>query len=304
MSYTRGINVITLSIIMILSGCFGLTDDAEADSSTADEPNAAPVIEVFSMSDLTNCDTTGCDAELYHAVVDPDGDLIESGWDLDLDGTIDELVLSNRGTSSLSIANSELVATEMVTDVYTDEGPCYNNQSILTTTTILSSFSTTTIAFISEDTNGAASGVLQTISTPALTLVSTTNTTEIVACTGDDSSGWVWGDKDAQGAGNLVEVSMTSGQGLNWAVVKITISLDGGTPQACAQDDSTASCSYTAYQGAGNSQQWEVSEGITIAGTCDDAAGCNIDVTITQMGVGSEDDRVIGQVTAYADSTA
>ena len=140
MSYTRGINVITLSIIMILSGCFGLTDDAEADSSTADEPNAAPVIEVFSMSDLTNCDTTGCDAELYHAVVDPDGDLLESGWDLDLDGTIDELVLSNRGTSSLSIADSELINTEMMTDVYTDEGPCYNNQSILTTTTIISAY--------------------------------------------------------------------------------------------------------------------------------------------------------------------
>jgi flagellin-like protein len=125
---------------------------------------------------------------------------------------------------------------------------------------------------------------------------------------GDSTGGgldtYTWDDKDAQGAGNLVEVSMTSGDGLNWAVVKITISLDGGTPQACAQDDSTASCSYTAYQGAGNSQQWETSEGITISGDCGDSTGCNVDVTITKMGVGSEDDKVIGQVTAYADNSA
>jgi hypothetical protein len=96
---------------------------------------------------------------------------------------------------------------------------------------------------------------------------------------------------------------MSSGDGLNWAVIKITISIDGGTPQACAQDDATQTCSYESYQGAGNSQQWETSEGITISGTCDDVAGCNVDVTITKMGVGSEDDKVIGQITAYADST-
>ena len=125
---------------------------------------------------------------------------------------------------------------------------------------------------------------------------------------GDSTGGgldtYMWDDRDAYGDDALVEITMSSGNGLNWAVVKITISVDGGTPQACAQDDSTASCSYTAYQGAGNSQQWEVSEGITIAGTCDDAAGCDIAVTITKLGVGSEDDKVIGQVTAYADMTS
>ena len=125
---------------------------------------------------------------------------------------------------------------------------------------------------------------------------------------GDSTGGgldtYTWDDRDAQGDGNLVEISMTSGDGLNWAVTKITISVDGGTPQACAEDDASASCSYTSFQGAGNSQQWETSEGITISGTCDDVAGCNVDVTITKMGVGSEDDKVVGQITAYADTTA
>jgi flagellin-like protein len=127
---------------------------------------------------------------------------------------------------------------------------------------------------------------------------------------GDSTGGgldtYTWDDRDAQGSGNLVEVSMSSGDGLNWAVVKITISVDGGTPQACAQEDTTASCSYTPYQGAGNSQQWETSEGITIEGSCPTGAtaGCDVDVTITKMGVGSEDDKVIGQIAGYADLAA
>ena len=125
---------------------------------------------------------------------------------------------------------------------------------------------------------------------------------------GDSTGGgldmFTFDDSDAYGDDDLVYIQMTSGDSLNWAVVKITISLDGGTPQACAQDDSTASCSYTAYQGAGNSQQWEVSEGITISGDCYDNYGCYVDVTITKMGVGSEDDKVIANVQAYADMTS
>ena len=125
---------------------------------------------------------------------------------------------------------------------------------------------------------------------------------------GDSTGGglevYMWDDRDAYGDDALVEIAMSSGDGLNWAVIKITISIDGGTPQACSEGtNSGSSCEYEPYQGAGNDQQWEPSEGITIWGECNDNWGCNVDVTITKMGVGSEDDKVVGQVTAYADMT-
>ena len=123
------------------------------------------------------------------------------------------------------------------------------------------------------------------------------------ASNGDDSMSDAGGDA-------LVEISMTSGGALNWAVVKVTIKVDGGTPQACAEDDSTAACSYTAYQGGDNSKAWETSEGITISegadnDLCDGSdGGCNVEVTIVKIGVGNEDDKVIGTVNAYADANA
>jgi hypothetical protein len=114
---------------------------------------------------------------------------------------------------------------------------------------------------------------------------------------GGDLDFHTWSGEDAMGEGNLVEIGMTSGDAINWAVIDISISIDGGTTMVCPYDDAAASCSYTTYQGAGNDQAWETSEGIIISGTCDDAAGCYVDATITEAG------RVIGTVTAYADST-
>ena len=111
--------------------------------------------------------------------------------------------------------------------------------------------------------------------------------------------------QDAWGEENLVEVSMQSGDNLDWDRVGITISVDGGTPQTCSEGTNTgSSCEYESYQGGGNSYQWEVAEGITISGDCYDNCGCNVDVTITKRGVGSEDDKIVGQVSAYADMTS
>jgi hypothetical protein len=123
--------------------------------------------------------------------------------------------------------------------------------------------------------------------------------------TGGELEIYMWDDRDAYGDDALVEIAMSSGDGLNWAVIKITISIDGGTPQACSEGtNSGSSCEYEPYQGTGNDQRWEVAEGIIISGDCYDNWGCNVDVTITKMGVGSEDDKVVGQVAAYADMTS
>jgi len=114
-------------------------------------------------------------------------------------------------------------------------------------------------------------------------------------------------DSDAYGDDDLVYIQMNSGptDGLNWATVGITISVDGGTPHTCSEGTNTgSSCEYEPNQGGGNNYQWEVAEGITISGDCYDNYGCYVDVTITKMGAGSEDDKVIANVQAYADMTS
>ncbi|MDP6869831.1 MAG: type IV pilin [Candidatus Poseidoniaceae archaeon] len=136
---------------------------------------------------------------------------------------------------------------------------------------------------------------------------------------GDSTGGtletYTWSDKDAagsmsDGAGDaLIEVGMTGGAALNWAVVSVTISVDGGTPQTCAEDDSTAACSYTSYGDAGNDKAWETGEGITISegasDLCDGSnGGCSVEVTLVKSGVGNEDDKTIGTVNGYADANA
>ena len=54
---------------------------------------------------------------------------------------------------------------------------------------------------------------------------------------------------------------------------------------------------------------WSVAEEITISegsatNLCDGTnGGCSVDVTLTKIGVGNEDDRVITTITAYADAS-
>ena len=57
----------------------------------------------------------------------------------------------------------------------------------------------------------------------------------------------------------------------------------------------------------GNSYYWSVSEEITLAEGAYDLCngsngGCNVDVPLTKIGAGSEDDMVIREVSAYADA--
>ena len=137
---------------------------------------------------------------------------------------------------------------------------------------------------------------------------------------GDSAGGsldtYAWGDRDANNdpamsddSGDaLVEIAMDQGSDLNWAMLKVTISVDGGTPITCGEsDDTEADCTWAAYGGPGNDQAWESGEGITISegdvDLCDGSdGGCNVDVTLTKKGTGSDADKKIGDVNAYADS--
>ena len=135
---------------------------------------------------------------------------------------------------------------------------------------------------------------------------------------GDSAGGsldaYTWNDGDANGAMSdgsgdaLVEITMGQGTDLNWAMLKVTIKVDGGTPVACGESgDADADCTWTPFEGSGNDQAWEAGEGITISegdtNLCDGSdGGCSVDVTLTKKGTGSDADKVIGEVSAYADS--
>ena len=83
--------------------------------------------------------------------------------------------------------------------------------------------------------------------------------------------------------------------------------VDGGSPLACADeevDDGTAAC---VFQNDGDNT-WSTGERIYLfegsMDLCDGSNGyCEIDVTIVKLGVGNEDDRVLGYVSTYADGT-
>ena len=119
-------------------------------------------------------------------------------------------------------------------------------------------------------------------------------------------------DRDAAGsmseAGGdaLVHVAMTQGDDLSWAVLKVSIVIDGGASMTCdvAPGDADSACTYT----TDDDNYWSTSEEITISEGSQDSCsgangGCDVDVTLTKIGVGNEDDKVIRTVTAYADAS-
>ena len=109
-----------------------------------------------------------------------------------------------------------------------------------------------------------------------------------------------------QSGDNLVHIAMTQGDDLSWAVLKVSIVVDNGYSYTCDEagsSDSTSDCTYA----TDDDNYWSVSEEITIAegayDLCDGSTGgCTIDVTLTKIGVGNEDDRVIAVVYTYAEA--
>lgn len=114
------------------------------------------------------------------------------------------------------------------------------------------------------------------------------------------------GDMSDSGGDALVHIMMTQGDGLNWALVSVSIVVNDGASYSCEVADwadTDANCTYT----IDDDKYWEVSEEITISegnntNLCDGSnGGCTVDVTITKIGVGDEDSKVISQISAYAD---
>ena len=306
MNYTRTFNVLTLTAILFLAGCFGIGDSAEAADDHEHTPNAAPVLET-GFASIGECNGNICNVSVYHAVVDPDGDLMDIGFDYDLDGTTDYTVIEYRGFNDLQIPLTEFetVTTNTVEDV--EMSSCVNNQQLVSTTTTTNSELITTIALIAVDSNDAASAELITMQNPTVVTSSSTVTTT-VACTVPT---WQFTDRDASGdmtdggGDALVHFKMTAGDNLSWALLGVSIVVDNGASYTCQEAGTAdAECTYT----IDSDKNWEVGEEITISegantNFCDGAdGGCTVDVTLYKIGVGGEDSRVIADRMAYADA--
>ena len=154
----------------------------------------------------------------------------------------------------------------------------------------------------------AVSPVIATILMVAITVVLAGVLYVWASSLADDSTGggldtYQFSDRDAAGsmseAGGdaLVHVAMTQGDDLSWAVLKVSIVVDNGYSYTCYEAGSSDSTSDCTYETDGDNY-WSVSEEITISegayDLCDGSTGgCSVDVTITKIGVGNEDDRVI-----------
>ena len=130
--------------------------------------------------------------------------------------------------------------------------------------------------------------------------------------TGSGFDAYVFDDRDAAGAmgettnDNLVHIAMEQGEALNWASLRVSIVVDGGSSITCDHNTGDATCLITYNE---DDQTWDVAEEFTIvengADLCDGSTGggCDIDVKLTKIGVGGEDDKVINTVTAFADGS-
>lgn len=120
-------------------------------------------------------------------------------------------------------------------------------------------------------------------------------------------------DRDAagqmtdEGGDALVHVKMTQGSDLSWALLKVSIVVEDGYSFACEEagnDGGNADCTYT----IDDDNYWSVAEEITIyegdnLDLCDGSnGGCTVDITLTKLGVGGEDSKVLFETSAYADA--
>ena len=358
MSQVRAINVLTLSAILFLAGCFGFGDSAEADDdeitvSTEDlteamilASNSPPDLSVKKfdhtyeflansgvtksnwdysgyflclnaseysewgigetleeqreslaedvgedgMAHLANLVTVG-DCLLYFDFlsVDPDGDTVTKGLDVDFDGNIDVPIEPNYGFTIAAVDDSAMRSVWNGMGIY--ELSCKQID----------------IAFIAVDEHGAStSEFMHFIGMGSCEETDYDNGggLDLYSFSARDAAG----DLDDTGRNNLVHIMMDMGSGLSWAVLKVTIVVDNGPAYTCediSTDDGSAECTYTIDS---TDSEWNVAEEIRIeegsVDLCDgDGGGCDIDVTITKLGVGNENDRVLAVLNAYADAS-
>jgi len=257
MNTLRGLYVTVLSLIIVLSGCFGLTSDGSADADV--EQNLAPIVTAFWMGDssptLSTAMIHGWNITVYHAMTDWDGSISDAGWDIDLDGTIDYQISSSQGLTTIFIPET-LVVNSLLTG------------------------SMTSIVFGALDDDGAWSSsplITLTLSTLPSSVSSSLNT--YTADDADDSA-----DPAVDGADTLIRMQMTGKDDLAWSFVRVTLSV-GDNVYTCSV---TAGDECTITQSAGsNDNAWEPGEYIFLseatAEICS-AQGCDVGISVIYSG--------------------
>jgi hypothetical protein len=283
MQLLRTINVLTLASLLILTGCFGLVDDtitpADGEDSHAHSDNNEPSSTFFLNTnqqmvenlifDQTTGDATVTSITLsvYSAAVDPDGDNITCGWDIDLDGNVDYPTICTGEFTNLTIPIADWI-----------EIPG-------------SSESIRSIAFIVSDEPGAAIADILDLQVPY-----TDGNLAFYAFGGEDATGSVTDGTDD----DLVRITMSQGGNLNWASVSVKISVDNGAPVTCDNPGLTGgNCALIEFGNTGD-QFWSVGDGVTIVESGQDlctTGTCVIKVTITDTSEG----RTLDVTTAVAE---
>ena len=322
--------VLMLVVMLPMTGCFedtvGDAEGSEGDEgattvinnyyNNSTEYNHPPVISASVLGTPeytnTNCITDGVQFQAQHAMMDWDGNIVQAGWDVNLDGSIDHYVTNTQDNIIVQIP-----LTSMTT----------KNVTLPETIGFLGTITGGTeqvflyqyVVFGAQDDSGEWTSseliLIEKLQSQTSSSGYTTNYTRTAPCDGSEfaTATYTFSSRDAadgmspSGGDDLVHVQMTQGDALSWAVVKISIVVDDGALQNCveaAAADGTEACSWA----KDGDSTWAASEEITISEGADNnlcgqtSAGCDVDVTITKIGVGGEDDKIIATVSAYADT--
>ena len=265
MQLLRAINVLTLASLLILTGCFGLADDtitpADGEDSHTHSDNNEPsstffintnqqMVENVNYNQTTGYATvTSITLSVYSAAVDPDGDNISCGWDIDLDGNVDYPTICTGEFTNLTIPIADWIQIP---------GPSGNIHSI---------------ALIVVDEPGAAIADILDLQAPYFHVGGN-------AFGAEDANGDVTDGTDD----NLVRVTMSQGGDLNWASISVKISVDNAAPVTCDNPGITGGFCGLVEWGATGDNFWSVGDGVTIVESGMDlctSGTCSIEVTIT-----------------------
>ena len=284
MQTIRNLNIMILAFLLILTGCFGLADesvsgDAEGQNpdNTATDVNNPPFIgdssELLNNFLVTQNNTNitydvntgeevvnGFSYNLYHSVVDIDGDSLTCGWDIDLDGTIDYQVNGNTGFTNVYVPINHFTTLNFQGE----------------------SMDFATVAFIAIDEHGLGSAEL-------IDLLGE-NFDDY-----DDSDGglqiYTFSGADAPGSDGAVIMTMTSGADLGWASITIKASVNGAASITVPECDSTTTENCYTTSDPGEPVHWNVGEDVTVDTSC--TGECTVTINVLNNREGTTLDTII-----------